>query len=163
MSGYKGHIVGGLTLVGLYAFAVSFAPVQKFAEAADILHDWQALAAVFVVGILFAIFPDVDTNSKAQDILYWFVFLLDILLIVSGLYKAAAFFGLIALLPILSHHRGWTHKIWAMILVPLPIIIFPYLYDDTLLSFAAIYYGAAVVGYFSHLLLDGIIWRRLTR
>lgn len=157
MANYKGHIVGGLVASGIYAAALSFTPIQRFAETANVLHSWQALAAVFVIGTLFALFPDVDTNSKAQNIFFGIVFPLDILLLATGNLQAAAYLGLIAMLPIIGHHRGWTHKVWAMILVPLPILIIPYLYNQTILPLSAMYYGAAVAGYFSHLLLDGLI------
>ena len=125
------------------------------------LHDWQPLAAVFVLAMLFGLFPDVDTNSKAQDIFFGIAFLSDVALVLSGNLKTAAYLGLIAMLPIISHHRGWTHKKWAMLVIPLPIVVIPTLYDQSLFWIALIYYGAAVAGYFSHLLFDGLIWRRI--
>lgn len=143
-----------------YALVMTAVPVERLAEYAQLLDDWQAMAAVFVVAMLFALFPDVDTNSKAQDIFYWLVFVVDVLLIWNGYLAAAAFLGLIAMLPILAHHRGWTHAKWAMFVVPLPIVAVPLLYSDTLLPIAVVYYGAAATGYFSHLLLDGLIWKR---
>lgn len=160
MANYKGHIVGGVIATGIYAAAISFAPVERLAEAANVLQDWQVAAGLFVVGILFALFPDVDTNSKAQDIFFGLAFPVDILLIWGGYIQAAAYLGLIAMLPIITHHRGWTHAKWAMLVVPLPILIVPYLYNEAMLLVGLVYYGAAVVGYFSHLLLDGLIWRR---
>lgn len=160
MANYKGHIVGGLAAGVVYAIAMTVVPVERLAEYAQLLDDWQALAAVFVVAMLFALFPDVDTNSKAQDIFFWLIFIVDVLLIWNGYFIAAAFLGLIAMLPILTHHRGWTHAKWAMVLVPLPIVLVPLLYSNTLLPIAVVYYGAAVTGYFSHLLLDGLIWKR---
>jgi membrane-bound metal-dependent hydrolase YbcI (DUF457 family) len=159
MANYKGHIAGGVVFSAAYAGAVSFLPLQQFTEAAGVLGNWQAIAAVFVIGTLFGLFPDVDTNSKAQDLFFGIAFPLDIILIWQGYIQAAAYLGLIAMLPIISHHRGWTHKRWAMILVPLPILLIPYLYNDAILPASAVYYGAAVVGYFSHLLLDGLIWK----
>ena len=160
MANYKGHLVGGVIFTGVYTAAMMFAPVERLAEYAHLLYDWQAMAAVFVVGMLFALFPDVDTNSKGQDLFYGAIFALDILLIYSGLFQAAAYLGFIALLPIITHHRGWTHTKWAMILIPLPIVLIPWLYSDHLLAINLIYYGAAVTGYFSHLFLDGLIWKR---
>lgn len=160
MANYKGHIVGGLAAGMAYAIAMTVVPVEQLAEYAQLLDDWQALAAVFVIAMLFALFPDVDTNSKAQDIFFWLIFIVDILLIWNGYFIAAAFLGLIAMLPILTHHRGWTHAKLAMVLVPLPIVLVPLLYSATLLPIAVVYYGAAVMGYFSHLLLDGLIWKR---
>ena len=111
--------------------------------------------------ILFALFPDVDTNSKAQDIFFLLAFAIDLVLIYNGDFVAAAYLGLIAMLPILGHHRGWTHQRWAMIVVPLPIILGPLLYSLENLGTSALYYSAAVAGYFSHLLLDGLIWKRV--
>ena len=158
MANYKGHIVGGLAASGLYAVALSFTPIERYAENVNVLHSWQALVAIFVIGTLFGLFPDVDTNSKAQDIFFGIVFPLDVLLLVTGKVHAAAYLGLIAMLPILGHHRGWTHAKWAAVVVPLPILVVPYLYNQQSLPIAAMYYGAAVVGYLSHLLLDGLIW-----
>lgn len=159
MSNWKGHIAGGVVASAVYAAVVSFAPVQRFAESANVLHDWQAVAALFVIGVLFGLFPDVDTNSKAQDLFFGIVFPLDILLLATGNLQAAAYLGLIAMLPIVGHHRGWTHSKWAMFIVPLPILLIPYVYNHTMLPISIVYYGAAVVGYLSHLLLDGLIWR----
>jgi membrane-bound metal-dependent hydrolase YbcI (DUF457 family) len=157
MANYKGHIVGGLTFGALYMAALIYVPVTYFAEVSGVLHGWQAIAAVFVLAVLFGLFPDVDTNSKAQDIFLGTAFITDVLLIASGNIQAAAYLGLVAMLPIVTHHRGWTHTKWAMLLVPLPILVVPYLYNQAILPSSIVYYGAAVAGYFSHLFLDGLI------
>lgn len=160
MANYKGHVAGGIIFGLAYAGAVSFLPVEQFAESAGVLRDWQALTAVIVISVLFGLFPDVDTNSKAQDIFFGIAFPLDILLLWQGYIQAAAYLGLIAMLPIVGHHRGWTHKKWAMFVIPLPILLIPYLYNDQILPISMVYYTAAVIGYFSHLFLDGLIWKR---
>lgn len=157
MANWKGHVGGGVVCAAVYAGAIAFLPVDNLAEAAGFLHDWQAVLAVFIIGVLFALFPDVDTNSKGQNIFYWVVFPVDIMLILTGYVYAAAYLGLIAMLPILGHHRGWTHKKWAMIVVPLPILLVPYLYNDAFALSSVVFYGAAVTGYFSHLLFDGLL------
>jgi membrane-bound metal-dependent hydrolase YbcI (DUF457 family) len=159
MANYKGHIVGGLAFGAAYMAALMYVPVTYFAEVAGVLHGWQAIAGVFVLAVLFGLFPDVDTNSKAQNIFIGLAFALDVLLIASGRIEAAAYLGLVAMTPIITHHRGWTHTKWAMVAVPLPILIVPYLYNHAILPAAIVYYGAAFVGYFSHLLLDGLIIR----
>ena len=159
MANYRGHLVGGLVLTAGYAAVLTMVPVERFAESARLFSDWQAMAAVFVIGMLFGLFPDVDTNSKAQDIFFGIAFPINVLLIWGGYLQAAAYLGLIAMLPIITHHRGWTHRKWAMFIVPLPILLVPMLYTEAATPIATIYYGAAVVGYFSHLLLDGLIWR----
>lgn len=70
------------------------------------------------------------------------------------------YLGLIGILPLLGHHRGITHSKLAAFLVPLPIVLVPYLYDEKMLPISLVHYGAAVVGYLSHLLLDGLLWKR---
>ena len=160
MANWRGHIIGGVVFTFVYAAAMLFVPVEQFAEYAQLLYDWQAMFAVFVIGMLFALFPDVDTNSKGQHLFYWPTFIMAVLLIYSGQFQAAAYLGVIAMLPVLAHHRGWTHSKWAMLLIPLPIVLVPWLYNDNVLPISLVYYGAAVVGYFSHLFLDGLIWKR---
>jgi hypothetical protein len=159
MANYRGHLVGGFVAGAAYTGILMFVPITYFAEAAGVLQGWQAIAAVFVLAMLFGLFPDVDTNSKAQDIFLGAAFLIDVLLIATGHIQAAAYLGLIAMLPIVTHHRGWTHKKWAMVAVPLPILLVPWLYTEHMLPASIVYYGAAVAGYFSHLLLDGLITR----
>lgn len=163
MANYKGHLIGGVALGTAYVAAMSYVPVERLAEASGLLHDWQALAAVLVLSVLFALFPDIDTNSKGQNIFFGLAFVMDVLLIANGNIQAAAYLGLIAMLPIVGKHRGWTHSKLAMLVVPLPIVVVPYLYNDSILPISLIYYGAAVAGYFSHLLLDGLIlkWFRV--
>jgi hypothetical protein len=161
MANYKGHVAGGAAAGVIYALALGFVPVQRFAETAGLLQNWQAIAAIVILAILFGLFPDVDTNSKAQDMFFGIAFPLMIILIWTERIEAAAYLGLIAMLPIVGHHRGWTHRKWAMILVPLPILLIPYLYNQNILPISIVYYGAAVAGYFSHLFFDGLIWRKI--
>lgn len=161
MANYKGHIAGGLAAGVVFASVLMYAPITYFAEVAGVLHGWEAIAAVFVLSMLFGLFPDVDTNSKAQDIFLGTAFIVDVALVVTGRIQAAAYLGLVAMLPIVTHHRGWTHTKWAMLVVPLPILLVPYFYNNAILPASIVYYGAAVAGYFSHLLLDGLIWRRI--
>ncbi len=160
MANYKGHLVGGFLAAAAYAAAIIVVPLDTLTHIAGLLQGWQAVAAVFVVAMLFALFPDIDTNSKAQNIFLGSAFVIDILLIVSGEIQAAAYLGLLAMTPIVGKHRGWTHSKIAMLAVPLPILVVPYLYNPAILPLAFLYYGAAVAGYFSHLFLDGLIIRR---
>lgn len=160
MANYKGHTFGAAILVVAYIVLVGWIPVAAFEQIGTFLHSSQVLAGLAIVGMLFGLFPDVDTNSRGQDIFYWAILLTDILLIWIGRLEAAAYLGLLAMAPIVGKHRGWTHKKWAMFVVPLPIILVPYLYSPDNLPLAVLFYGAAVTGYFSHLLLDGLIWRK---
>ncbi|HEX8182140.1 MAG TPA: metal-dependent hydrolase [Candidatus Saccharimonadales bacterium] len=159
MPGYKGHVFGAAVCNSAYVGALALAPDAVLGSNHYLISDVQLLIGLFVIAILFGLFPDIDTNSKGQDIFFGLAFIADILLIYDGRITAAAFLGLLAMTPILSHHRGWTHSKPAMILVPLPIVLVPYLYNSAYLDTALVLYGAALVGYFSHLLFDGKITR----
>lgn len=161
MPGYKGHIAGALIVNAAYVGGVKLLASDTLSKAGITLEDWQLLVGLFVVAVLFGLWPDIDTNSKGQNIFFGIAFIADILLIVTGRFEAAAYLGLLAMTPIIGKHRGWTHSKVAMLAVPLPILLVPYLYNQNLLPIAAIIYGAAVLGYFSHLLLDGLIIRAI--
>ncbi len=160
MPGYKGHIIGAAALNTVYVGVLESVPNETIRETAGLLSEWQMFVGLFVIAVLFGLWPDVDTNSKGQNIFFVIAFVADILLIASGRIEAAAYLGLLAMTPIVGKHRGWTHSKIAMFLVPLPILIVPYLYRPSVLQPAMLIYGAAVIGYFSHLLLDGLIFKK---
>ncbi len=157
MSGYKGHIAGAVVVNTAYVAAIKFTPTTILERWNSSLADWQLTAGLFVIAILFGLFPDIDTNSKGQDIFYGMAFIVEIILILTGKFEPAAYLGLLAMTPIVGKHRGWTHSKAAMVLVPAPIVLIPYLHNKHALTLGALLYGAAVAGYFSHLLLDGLI------
>ncbi len=160
MANYRGHLGGAVVVCTTYVVGVTLLPVQWIEKTGGLLSNWQFVAALFIVAMLFGLWPDVDTNSKAQDIFFAMAFIADVALIIVGRLEAAAYLGLLAMTPIVGKHRGWTHNKVAMILVPLPIVIVPYLYQTDNLVPSILFYGAALAGYFSHLLLDGLIWKR---
>ncbi|HLZ15272.1 MAG TPA: metal-dependent hydrolase [Candidatus Saccharimonadales bacterium] len=157
MSGYRGHIAGAVVLNAAYVAAVDLAPGNILMRANISLQDWQLLVGLFVVAVLFGLFPDVDTNSMGQNIFFGIAFVAEIVLVVTGKFEPAAYLGLLAMTPIVGKHRGWTHSKIAMVLVPSPIVLIPYLHNHHIWTLGLLVYGAAVVGYFSHLLLDGLI------
>ncbi len=157
MANYKGHVVGGLLCNTAFLVIAKAVPGDQLVKTNGILGNWQFIVGLYVIAVLFGLWPDVDTNSKGQNIFYGLAFVADILLIVSGRLEAAAYLGLLAMTPIVGKHRGWTHSKWAMLLVPLPIVLVPYLNKSEILTTMLLVYGAAVAGYFSHLLFDGLI------
>lgn len=159
MAGYKGHTVGGFASGISYVLCLSLMPGAIIAKTGGLLSSWQFVAGLFIVCVLFALWPDIDTNSKGQDIFFGVAFITDLVLISYGYIEAAAYLGLLAMTPIIGKHRGWTHSKAAMILVPAPIVAVTYLYRPSIIVTSVLIYGAAVVGYFSHLLLDGLIVR----
>ena len=160
MANYKGHFVGGamaggVTLAGFYALTLG-----SFPDGGVLLSDWQLVCGVIVLAVLFGLWPDVDTNSKAQDLFFGTAFLADLYLLINEQYTAAAFLGLLAMTPIVGTHRGWTHRKLTALLIPLPILVVPYLATNRVGDVAMLLYTASVAGYFSHLLLDGLIFKR---
>lgn len=164
MAGYKGHVAGAALFYGIYIAVLFFVlSLGLMAQNAGFLQGWQPMLGMLVVAVLFGLFPDIDTNSKGQDLFFGAIFAIDVLLILNNQLEIAAYVGLVSMLPILGKHRGWTHSFWAMVLVPLPILLIPYLYNSGNLPLAALYYGAAVVGYFSHLFFDGLVLKAIKR
>lgn len=148
MPGYQGHLTGGIIFAGAgLGAAVHFNWLQP---------EWQLLVLLASIVLLTALFPDVDTDSKGQNLFYGGLVLLDLILIYEQEYKWAAVLGLCAMLPALGHHRGWTHAWWAMFLVPVPLLIVPMFFYNQNWEAMLPYYLAAVLGYFSHLLLDRV-------
>lgn len=111
---------------------------------------------ILILGIviLFALFPDVDTNSKGQYLFCGIILIVDIFFLIKEAYKLSAIIGFLALLPIVGRHRGWTHTLWAMAVIPLPLIVLPCFVLGLDFSSTLPYYFAAVTGYFSHLIID---------
>ncbi len=140
-----------------YVAAVRMAPGHLLERWDISLQDWQLLIGLFVIAILFGLFPDVDTNSMGQNIFYGLAFAAECVLVITGKFEPAAYLGLLAMTPVVGKHRGWTHSKLAMILVPAPIVVVPYLHNHHVWTLSLVLYGAAVAGYFSHLLLDGLI------
>lgn len=161
MAGYKGHIIGATIVNAAYVGAVKLLPGEVLERWNISLADWQLLIGLFVVAILFSLFPDVDTNSVGQNLFFGIAFIVMIVLIVSGKFEPAAYLGLLAMTPIIGKHRGWTHHKLAMFLVPSPILIVSYLNNHEIWTVGLLIYGSAVAGYFSHLLLDGRIIRKI--
>lgn len=159
MSGFRGHIVGAIAVNTVYVAGVRLLPGEMLERWDISLADWQLLIGLFIVAVLFGLFPDVDTNSIGQNIFFGIAFITMIFLIVAGKFEPAAYLGLLAMTPIVGKHRGWTHHKLAMVLVPAPILIIPYLHNQHVWTLGLLIYGAAVAGYFSHLLLDGLIVR----
>jgi len=146
MPGYKGHIAGGI-LTGVGAIYTG------------IVTGWiypNITQLIIIFGLILAgsLFPDVDTDSKGQNLFYSILVVIDIYLIIKREYKDAAILGFLALLPALGHHRGWTHTWWAMLLVPIPIVILSIVVFHYSWYTAIVFYSAASLGYFSHLILD---------
>ena len=146
MASYKGHSAGGIAAAAVF--------LGGFHHFFSFQPDWVDILVFLVTGLLGALFPDVDTNSRGQDIFYSLFFILDFSLIALRKFEYAALLGLLVILPVLGRHRGWTHTWWAMLIVPFPIILLPVAFFKADPVSLIPYYLCAVSGYLSHLILD---------
>ena len=158
MAGYKGHLAGAMVFFGVYlAGLVLVFSVDQAYQRFSGLELIGVPVVLFGLCLMFGLWPDVDTNSKGQNLFYSIFFGIDLVLIALREFEWAAYLGLFAILPVLGKHRGWTHTYWAMLLIPSPLLILPYvLFPERPLA-GLPFYGAAVVGYFSHLFMDGLV------
>ena len=148
MPGYKGHITGSLVAGGIAAAAAVILGYHF-----KVTPERIALLAGFC--LLGGMFPDVDTDSKGQNLFYGLLIVVDGALIYFHHYSWSAWLGLFAMLPALGHHRGWTHTWWAMLVVGAPIVVIPVMVlGKTSYTHYLPFYVAFTVGYFSHLALD---------
>ncbi|OEU69670.1 MAG: hypothetical protein BA863_16670 [Desulfovibrio sp. S3730MH75] len=146
MPGYKVHI-GGSIVAGLLVLLL-------LVNLGLYIIEPQQLTILLVLCILGALFPDIDTDSKGKRIYYSGMLILSLALIYFKEFQWAAYLGVLAMLPGVSAHRGWTHTWWAMLLVPMPMLLLPYYVYGQPFPTLLPYYVAFVTGYFSHLLLD---------
>jgi hypothetical protein len=146
LASYRAHVFGGICASALLGLGMFYLLPYRM--------NWGEVPALFSVTILASLFPDVDTNSKARKWFYWILLFFDLALIFNHSYRWAALLGFFALIPVISRHRGWTHSKWAMMLVPLPIMVIPYLFFGSVPHAFAFYYVGALFGYCSHLVID---------
>lgn len=144
-TGWKEH-----TMVGLLVFAGLYFILR---ELGYLPTDPLQILLMFSLTILAALFPDIDTNSKGQDIFYGALVIIDGYLIYQKLYHEAAILGFLALMPVVTQHRGWTHSYLAAIILPLPLL-YPDLFHIPVLFSGSVMYAAAVSGYVSHIFID---------
>ena len=117
----------------------------------------EIMALLAALAVLGALFPDVDTNSKGRHLYYGAALIADAVLIFKQQYRYAALLGFCAILPAVGAHRGWTHTWWAGLLIPSPVIVAPMMFMAMPWQALLPFYLAAVIGYFSHLMLDGVL------
>ncbi|MFZ5427469.1 MAG: metal-dependent hydrolase [Thermodesulfobacteriota bacterium] len=147
MPGFKGHVAGALAATGAALGTAWWLGVYRPSP--------EVMAVMAALAVLGALFPDVDTNSKGRHLYYGVALAADALLILKGQYKHAALLGFCAILPAVGSHRGWTHTWWAGLVIPSPILIAPMILMGMPWQALLPFYLAAVLGYYSHLLLDG--------
>lgn len=178
MSMFKEHYVGAfiaytaffvlalLTWLGLH-FKLDWTAGQFPIIAFDL---WR-IVACFLIAVLSGLWPDVDIKSKSQRLFYRIFLIADIGLLFKQMYMESALLGFFAILPLIGKHRGWTHSRLIMFLLPLPFLLSPMYVPIEPFRISAIrldytnisglpFYLASLIGYGTHLQLDGILFRK---
>lgn len=160
---FRGHITGGF-ISGALLTTAAFV----FSSSAGPQHNLQSVFSIFGVTVFFSLFPDLDVGSIQQRWFYRAIFVLLLYLGHQRYYELATLVAIIAITPILDHHRGWTHSYFSALLVPLVLMD---IYEGILAndypfhnwSFKHIHaylkghlwvVTASIVGWYTHLLLD---------
>jgi hypothetical protein len=143
MPKYKTHLLGGLVTFFIIFSILQYIKVPQ----KDILIYLSAC-------LIGSIFPDIDTKSKIQKILYSFLFFVSISSIIMKKWQFVAIISIFAFIPMMVNHRRLTHKPWFLIVFPLSIPITVSQYYSQFIHTAIIAYIFFVGGALSHIWLD---------
>lgn len=100
MPEHKTHLfVGFLVYIALLYLILFFGPISA-----------ERKIELFMYTLIGALFPDVDTKSKIQRVLYIIFFILLLLLAYTKQYVAATATGVLACIPLMVHHRTLFHS-----------------------------------------------------
>ncbi|MGM0444355.1 MAG: metal-dependent hydrolase [Fibrobacterota bacterium] len=161
MPGYRGHtvlsLVIGVAVYVLFLISSAWISVDIFSNA---VSSYGGIFSLFAAVVLFGLWPDIDTNSVGQDIFYPLFFITDFIIILMGEYRAAAVFGLFAMLPVVGKHRGWTHTIWAALLIPSLLTAIPWMMYGRETAVGLIPYSVAgSIAFLGHIIIDGDLFK----
>lgn len=115
----------------------------------------QDFLLAFVFGLIGSIFPDIDTRSVAQKLFFVSLFLGVLFCLIyyqNSVFLFAA--GAIALVPLLSRHRGIFHRWWFLLGLSVlgtlgGVAFFPEHMQVVVLCSSSFFFGCV-----THLLLD---------
>lgn len=180
MSMFREHYIGGLVAYTLF-FVVSLgaslfgqvAMQVPFERNPTIPFNPWSIGACFVVAVLSGLWPDVDIKSRSQQIFYRIFLVFSLILILRKQYLQSAVLGIFAMLPLLGKHRGWTHSRLTMLLLPAVFFALPFYFEGAVVDLDNLkssqnmdfvrsglpFYTASLIGYATHLHLDGILLR----
>ncbi len=153
---FRGHLTGGCVAAVAFAeFAVQIGNVAN--------EDFSTWIHLFGLTLFFSLFPDLDTASIPQRWFFRIVLATMLVLAWYERYRLAALLGVIAILPVIDRHRGWTHWRTAPVLIPTILyLLFGFWNGGEEGSFGwqyllnnKMYLLACALGWYVHLVLDG--------
>jgi hypothetical protein len=151
---HAGHIRQGIKY-----FLVVLIPIVvwcAYARSWDVFSLWRdgwKLVVALGLCLVSAQLPDVDIKSTSQRRVYAIGVLLDGVLILFRYYQEAAVLGFVAMLPMLTKHRGVLHRLFTGMILLSPLLAMPMVMAGTpdLRHLGVPYYLAGIAGYLSHL------------
>lgn len=143
MANYRQHLFGGVIAFGAVCFFM-----RAYNPPLLTLAEW------FLCALMGALFPDVDIKSKGQKYFYTILLISFIVLVGQRKLFLVSCMSIIALVPLLTRHRGLFHNVFFVITFPFAVwfvlsMSHP-VYARVLLNHVVFF----VVGQLSHLLLD---------
>lgn len=147
---YKWHIVGGIIAYSIGLLGISFI--------SPLISSSSALLWLFFC-LLGALFPDIDTKSKARSLIYnkWFFVLFVILIIMLKTnFVTSMLLIFCALLPFIAKHRGFFHNSVLLIGIPITVATFTSWYWPAhayMIITCTLFF---IAGALSHLTLDNL-------
>jgi len=152
MPGYRTHVGGGIVI---YCLLVVLLSSRLFFSTLSFLTAFEW----FVCAVLGSLFPDIDTKSKGQLLLYRFIAIVLLYFVIQRKLVAFVWVSLLAMVPLLVRHRGIFHSVWFVITLGFGTALFvaslyPKL-QQKLLFDAAFF----VAGALSHIFLDRLVSR----
>ncbi len=152
MPQYKTHL-----MAGFFVFLLIFLLFQS-------TNFFGHYSFLYMISCLFgSLFPDIDTKSMIQKFLYFILFTITIVAILSKQWEIASIIGLFSLIPLIVNHRKLTHRIWFVILIPFFIPVVTFYYNKAIIFPIFVSYIFFVLGAISHILLDFGIFKTFKR
>jgi len=148
MPGYRAHLVGGVV-----AYGITLSLLVSYCSSVFLAAEWLLFA------LAGSLFPDVDTKSKGQKLLYQILFIILIVLALQRKFFPAAVISILAIIPLVVRHRGLFHRFWFVVCLPLLAAAAIGFYAPQyarIVIFDAIFF---IAGAISHLFLDFVVRR----
>lgn len=111
---FRGHFLSGVLAGGAFFLANLRYPYFSVLDA----------GIMWLILIVYALIPDIDTDSYIQTYFYLATFGVAAYLFWKKNYLWSALVGMLVMLPVIAHHRGFVHSLWFGVLVSLPLAFF---------------------------------------
>jgi len=148
MPGYRTHLMGGVLAYGFTLWLLK-----------DSCNSLLLAAQWLLFALAGALFPDVDTKSKGQKMLYQILFIILVILALERKFFAMGVISILSLIPLIVRHRGLFHNFWFVLGLPAVVALLLSWYAPThtrLILLSAVFF---TVGGISHLFLDFVVKR----